>query len=327
MKSPLTGIIPPMITPLLQRDQLDVAGLERLIEHIVAGGVSGLFILGTSGEGPSLGYQIRRELIQRTCRQIGNRVPVLVGITDTIFDESVNIAKAAADAGAAAVVVAPPYYLHAAQPELLEYLDHLVPELPLPLYLYNMPSVTKVAFEIETLRRAMDYPRVIGLKDSSCNMLYFHQVLALLHHRPDWPLLIGPEELLFDAVLAGGHGGVNGGANVFPRLYVKLFEVARAGDVARARQLHAAIMRVSGSLYRIGRHSSSIIKGIKCALNCLGVCEDYMAEPFHRFRMEERKVVQALVAEIQADLAQLDLSTPASAPARHRAAEPEHLMA
>ncbi len=316
-----------MITPLLQRDRLDVAGLERLIEHILAGGVSGLFILGTSGEGPSLGYPLRRELIQRTCRQVRARVPVLVGITDTIFDESVNMAKAAADAGAAAVVLAPPYYLHAAQPELLEYLGHLVPELPLPLYLYNMPSVTKVAFEIETLRRAMDYPRIIGLKDSSCNMFYFHQVLAVLHHRPDWPLLIGPEELLFDAVLAGGHGGVNGGANVFPGLYVKLFEAARAGDVARARQLHSAIMRVSGSLYRIGRHSSAIIKGLKGALNCLGVCEDYMAEPFHRFRGEERTVVQARVAEIQADLAKLNLSSPAASPQSPGVGKPGHPLA
>ena len=303
-----------MITPLLQRDQLDVAGLERLIEHILAGGVSGLFILGTSGEGPSLSYKLRRELVQRTCRQVGDRIPVLVGITDTIFEESVNVAKTAADAGATAVVVAPPYYLQAAQPELLEYLDHLVPELPLPLYLYNMPSVTKVPYELETLRRAMDYPRIVGLKDSSCNMFYFHQVLELLHYRPDWPLLIGPEELLFDAVLAGGHGGVNGGANVFPELYVKLFEVARAGDVLRARRLHAAIMRVSASLYRVGRHSSSIIKGIKCALSCLGVCDDYMAEPFHRFRAEERNAVRARVADIQADLAKLDLSTAVSKP-------------
>jgi 4-hydroxy-tetrahydrodipicolinate synthase len=120
-------------------------------------------------------------------------------------------------------------------------------------------------------------------------------------------LLIGPEELLFDAVLAGGHGGVNGGANVFPRLYVRLFEAARAGDVTRARQLHGAIMRVSGSLYRIGRHSSAIIKGIKGALSCLGICADGMAEPFSRFREEERKVVQARLAELQVDLGQLDL--------------------
>ncbi len=83
-----------MVTPLRARDELDVAGLERLIEHILNGGVSGLFILGTTGEGPSLSYRLRRELITLTCRQVRGRVPVLVGITDTAFVESVNLGPA-----------------------------------------------------------------------------------------------------------------------------------------------------------------------------------------------------------------------------------------
>ena len=131
MKLPLTGIVPPMITPLRDRDKLDTEGLERLVEHILAGGVSGLFILGTTGEGPALSYRLRRELIWRVCKQVNNRVPVLVGITDTAFVESVNIARSAAESGASAVVLAPPYYLPEAQPELQEYLNHLVPELSL----------------------------------------------------------------------------------------------------------------------------------------------------------------------------------------------------
>jgi len=176
---PLRGIVPPMITPLRGRDELDAAGLERLIEHILAGGVSGLFILGTTGEGPSLSYRVREQLIERTCRQVAGRVPVLVGITDTAFVESLNGARWAADAGADAVVVAPPYYLPEGQPELQEYLDHLLPELPLPLFLYNMPALTKVSFELATVRRAMDDPRIVGLKDSSGNMIYFHQAVGL----------------------------------------------------------------------------------------------------------------------------------------------------
>jgi 4-hydroxy-tetrahydrodipicolinate synthase len=293
------GIIPPMVTPLRDRDALDVAGLERLIEHILAGGVHGFFILGTTGEGPSLGYRLRKELIERTCRQVNRRVPVLVGITDTAFQESLNVARWSADAGADAVVVAPPYYLPEGQPELQEYLGHLVPELPLPLFLYNMPALTKVSFELETLRRAMDEPRIIGLKDSSGNMTYFHRAAGLLKHRPDWSLLIGPEELLSDAVFAGGHGGVNGGANVFPKLYVKLFEAARAGDVERARALHAHVMAVSDSLYRVGHHASAIIKGIKCALSLLGVCDDFMAEPFARFHEPERARVRQILDELK----------------------------
>ena len=298
MKSPLTGIVPPTITPLCGRDELDVAGLERLIEHILAGGVSGLFILGTTGEGPSLGYRVRRELIERTCRYVRGRVPVLVGITDTAFVESVNVAQWSADAGADAVVLAPPYYLPEGQPELQEYLDHLLPELPLPLFLYNMPALTKVQYELETVRRAMDNPRIIGLKDSSGNMIYFHRVVSLLKQRPDWTLLIGPEEMLADAVFAGGHGGVNGGANLHPRLYVDLFLAARAGNASRTRELHAQVMRISENLYRIGRHSSAIIKGIKCALSLLDVCDDFMAEPFHRFRDPEREKVRQLLADL-----------------------------
>ncbi len=281
-----------MITPLKGRDELDCEGLERLIERILDGGVSGLFVLGTTGEGPSLSYRLRRELVGRACRQVKGRVPVLVGITDTAFVESLNLAKHAADAGADALVLAPPYYLPEGQPELLEYLEHLVPELPLPLFLYNLPSITKVSFAVETVRRAMDVPRIIGLKDSSGDMTFFHRTIGLLKHRPEWTLLVGPEELLTDAIFAGGHGGVSGGANLFPRLYVRLAEAALAGDVARARQLHAQVMRISASLYQIGRHSSAIIKGIKCALACRGICDDFMAEPFHRFRAVERKRVE-----------------------------------
>ena len=288
-----------MLTPLKDRDTLDPAGLERLIEHIIAGGVRGLFILGTTGEGPSLGYRLRREMIERTCNQVAGRVPVLVAITDTAFIESAALARHAADCGAAGVVLAPPYYMPEGQPELGEYLEHLLPELPLPLFIYNMPPLTKVPFELETVRWAMGQPRIVGMKDSSGNMIYFNQVLSLLQHRPDWTVLIGPEELLAQAVLLGGHGGVHGGANIFPRLYVALYEAARLGDPARARDLQQRVQQVAEKLYRVGRHPSTIIKGIKCAVSCLGLCGDFMAEPFHRFREPERQRIQQALDELE----------------------------
>ena len=308
MKAPLNGIVPPMITPLLGRDELDAAGLEKLIEHILAGGVSGLFILGTTGEGPGLSYRLRRELIERACRQVNRRVPVLVGITDTAFVESVNLARVAAEAGADSVVLAPPYYLPEAQPELQEYLDHLVRELPLPLFIYNMPALTKVHIELETVKWAMDNPRIIGLKDSSGDLAYFQAAAELIRQqRPDWPLLIGPEEKLLAALKAGGQGGVSGGANLFPLLYVKTCEAYAAGDMSRAEVLQGQIQRVSDAFYRIGKYSSSIIKGIKCTASCLGLCHDFMAEPFHRFRAGERELVSARLRDISAEIDRLKL--------------------
>jgi 4-hydroxy-tetrahydrodipicolinate synthase len=296
-----------MITPLRGRDELDVAGLERLIEHIIGGGVSGLFILGTTGEGPGLSYRLRRELIGHVCKQVKRRVQVLVGITDTSFIESISMARCAAEAGADAVVAAPPYYLPEAQPELQEYLDHLVSELPLPLYLYNMPALTKVQFELETVRRAINEPRIFGLKDSSGDLNYFKGATEVARQRPDWSLLIGPEEKLFESLQLGGNGGVNGGANLFPKLYVKLVETYRAGNLSRAKELQEAVRHAGDSLYRIGKYPSSLIKGIKCAACCLGICDDFMAEPFHRFRPAETELVKARLEEIEARMSKLHL--------------------
>jgi len=295
---PLRGIIPPMVTPLLDRDTLDVAGLERLVEHILAGGVHGLFILGTTGEAPSLSYRLRYELIERVCAQVKRRVPVLVGITDTSFVESVNITNKAKDAGAQAVVLAPPYYFPAGQAELLEYLKHLTPELPLPLFLYNMPSYTKLVFEPKTVRAATEITGVVGLKDSSGDMVYFHQLQPLLKEHPDFSLLMGQEELLAEAILLGGHGGVSGGANLVPRLYVDLYNAACSRDLAVVESLRRKVMQISTSIYSVGKYESSYLKGLKCALSCMGICSDFLAEPFHRFRRAERKVIRRHIEEL-----------------------------
>ena len=295
---PLRGIIPPLVTPLLDRDTLDVAGLERLIEHILAGGVHGLFVLGTTGEAPSLSYQRRYELIERVCGQVKGRGPVLVGITDTSFGESVNIAHKARDSGAQAVVLAPPYYFPAGQSELLEYLKHLTPELPLPVFLYNMPSYTKLVYEPDTIRAAADFPGIAGIKDSSGNMIYFRRLQSLLKDHPDFSLLIGREELLAEAVLFGGYGCVCGGANLIPELYVELYNAACSKDLPKVESLHKKVMQLSTTIYNVGRYESSFLKGLKCALSCVGICSDFMAEPFHRFRRAEHDRIKQYVKEL-----------------------------
>jgi len=297
LPKPLRGIVVPMITPLKDSDTLDVEGLERLIEHIIGGGVNALFILGTTGEGPSLSYSLRYEAIERTCELAAGRVPVLVGITDTAFSGSVDVASKAKDAGAQALVLAHPPYFPAAQPEILNYLGHLVPKLPLPVFLYNMPSHTKLVFEPKTVRAAADIDGVVGLKDSSANMFYFHQVQMLLKDKPDFTLLVGPEELLAETVLLGGHGGVNGGANMKPQLYVDLYKASVAQDLAKINSLHEKVMEISGKIYTVGAYSS-YLRGLKCALSCMGICSDNLAEPFQPFGAEERNTISRYVDEL-----------------------------
>lgn len=287
-----------MVTPLRGQDLLDLEGLERLVEHLLAGGVHGLFLLGTTGEGPGLSYKLRMELVERVCGQVNGRVPILVGITDTSFTESVDLAQYAHDEGASAVVLAAPYYFPVRQEDLLRYVKHIAAEIPLPIFLYNMPSHTKLAFEVDLLKRTLAIPNVVGLKDSSGQFVYFQAVQQAVRERPEFTLLVGPEEMLAATVLFGGHGGVPGGGNLFPRLYVELFEAAAAGDLETTRRLHAQTIRISTSLYSVGNYGTGITRAIKAALAALGICGQTMAEPFQPLDAADEARVRQVLDEL-----------------------------
>jgi len=293
-KTNLQGIIPPLITPLKARDELDHAGLERLLEHVLAGGVHGLFILGTTGEGPSLSYRLRRELIERVCRQVRGRVPVLVGITDPSLVEAVGLARHAADSGAQAVVASAPYYLAPSQDELVGYFRRLVADLPLPLFLYNIPQVTKVVFEANTIKGLTDLRNIAGIKDSSGDMKYFARLIKLKRRRPDWSVFVGLEHHLSEAIHAGGDGGVNAGANLHPRLFANLYQAAKDGDTAREKKLQRQLLQL-GRIYRVSGSAARVIQGLKCACAQRGLCAEFMAEPFAPLNPAERKKVAAIL--------------------------------
>lgn len=289
----IKGIIPPMVTPLLSDNvSLDINGVKKLVEHLIAGGVHGIFILGTTGESTSLSYATRRQLIIETCTVVNNRVPVFVGITDTAIEESVQLADVAKASGAAAVVAAPPYYYGLGQEELFKYYWKLADQLSLPLFLYNMPSHTKINIDAKTVVRLSEHDNIIGLKDSSANAVYFQSLIHLLKSKPQFSLLVGPEEITAEIVLMGGHGGVNGGANMFPKLYVELYNAALARDFDRIAVLQHLVMEISTKIYTLGSYGSSYLKGVKGALSALGIIESNLAMPFNAF--EEKEMLQVI---------------------------------
>ena len=167
MEKILTGIVPPMITPLLDCDTLDREGTVRLVEHLLSAGVHGLFLLGTTGEGPSLSYKVRYEFVELVCKQNAGRVPVIVAITDTSFAESIRLANHAKECGANYLVAAPPYYFPGNQTELVNYYKALADNLPLPLFLYNMPSKVHVFLNVTSVLELSKHPNIVGVKDSS----------------------------------------------------------------------------------------------------------------------------------------------------------------
>lgn len=279
------GIIPPVVTPLTEDQRLDVPGLERLLDHVISGGVHGLFILGTTGEGPALGGVLQRDMIRETLRITGKRLPVLAGISSPAFADSVALAQYARSCGCAGVVAAPPCYFNLGEAELVDYYRALAGEAGLPLFLYNMPGMTKSYLTPALVRMLAGVDGIRGYKDSSGNMADFHEIILALKDRPDFSIFVGPEELLGESVLMGADGGVAGGANLSPKLFVGMYEAASSGDLFRMRELQKKIY-ARRRLYSLGKFQSSMIKGLKSALHQRGICKDYLVAPFNHFETE-----------------------------------------
>lgn len=172
-----------------------------------------------------------------------------------------------------------------------------------------MPSHVKVNFAPETVARLAKMKQVVGLKDSSANGVYFQSVMYEARKvNPDFMMFCGPEEMTGECVMMGANGGVNGGANMFPELYVAMYNAAKEKNVEKLVELQRIIMQISRTIYTIGRHGSSYLKGLKCACQQLGVIDDdFVASPFYKFDKPERDKVTIALAKLNMEHGKLKL--------------------
>jgi len=297
MKLPLTGIIPPIVTPLISNTELDIQGLKNLIDYILGGGVHGVFLLGTTGEATNLDYNLRKEFIYSACEFVDKKVPVVVGITDTCLQGSLEIAETSKDAGADALVISSPYYLPISQNEFVAYLEEIVPQLSLPFMMYNMPSCTKMHMSVNTVRKAKELG-AIGIKDSSGNLPYLMSLIEEFKDSPEFAVIAGTEMFIPETIKNGGHGAVPGGANIFPSLFVELYDASVKGDTEKIDYLRRKMTEIEEKIYNVGAHSSKYIKTIKSALSALGICSDFVAMPFHQFDTVKTTLIKQNMKEM-----------------------------
>lgn len=295
----LQGIVVPTITPLTDEGDLDVEALERLVEYLIAGRVTGLFVAGTTGEGPALPQTTRREMVERVCAQVKGRIPVVVAAMDPSLREALATSRHAADVGADAMAFSPPFYLALSEGDILRFGRIVAQESALPAYLYNVPYTQLPQFSLDVLRRLADLPKVLGLKDSSGDFAQLVEAVKIFSHRPECSVLVGPESLLAAALREGADGGVCGGGNLLPSLYMELYESHVWGDRRRVDALQEKILGVERDFYRVGEAESSLVRGVKAALSVAGICGATMVEPYASADKAEVDAVRSNLAKYE----------------------------
>jgi 4-hydroxy-tetrahydrodipicolinate synthase len=236
----LTGIIPPVVTPMNADESLDLPGLKRHIDYLIGCGVHGIFVLGTTGEFYALDDHEKQTVVATAMAHVNNRLPVYVGTGAETTREVLRLTKMAEKEGAAGVSVITPYFLKPTQPELVDHFRRVAESTSKSVVLYNNPATCGgLSIEPETVGKLAELPNIIGIKDSSGDL---QNTIEIIRRVPaTFSVLNGRDTLIAAALISGAKGAIPASCNIAPKLCVGIYEAFVRGDLATAHQLQARL--------------------------------------------------------------------------------------
>nr|WP_307832014.1 dihydrodipicolinate synthase family protein [Prauserella cavernicola] len=269
----LHGVIPPLVTPLDERGDVDRRSLERLVAHQLDAGVDGVFVGGSSGEIALLDSAAQRAVVETTVGTVSGAVPVLAGAIDTGTARVIEDARQAAELGVDAVVVTPPFYVKPHPAEIVAHFRHVHEAVDVPVVAYDIPSAVGTRLLPDALVELAESKFVVAFKDSSGDLATFREILG----RTSLPSLNGSELLADTAVQLGAAGLVPGLGNVDPHGYVRLYRAAKDGDAEAANTEQERLARLFAitsvaDLGRIG-FTAGALGGFKAAMALRGILD------------------------------------------------------
>ncbi|MEV4432515.1 dihydrodipicolinate synthase family protein [Streptomyces sp. NPDC049585] len=277
---PLRGVVPPLCTPLTGTGEVDARSLAALVEHLLGAGVHGVFALGTSGEAAQLTDRRRTAVLRTVVEAVAGRVPVLAGVIDTTTERVVDQARAAAAAGADALVATAPFFTGTHPVEVAAHFRRIRHAVDLPLFAYDNPGTVHTRLAAGTLLDLAAEGTLAGLKDTTGDLGGLRRLLLGLRTRglqDAFTVLTGSELTVDAALLAGAHGVVPGLGNVDPAGYVRLHAHARAGRWSEAAAEQDRLAGLFALVEAAGPDgvswTSAALGGYKAALHALGVID------------------------------------------------------
>ncbi len=223
------GVIVPMITPLTESGELDEKAARRVVDHLLAGGVDAIFVIGTTGESASLPAAWRPRLVAATVEQVGGRTGVYAGISSNCLSESLAAGKEYLRMGVDALVVHLPCYFPLSDQEQYHYFKTLLDGLAGPLVIYNIPQTTGMSISLEVVEQLAEHPNAAGLKDSAGDPARLSKLLQLLSGRDKFPVFVGTTALAAEGLKGGAAGYVPSIGNLTPSPCRDLYASAQAG--------------------------------------------------------------------------------------------------
>lgn len=244
MAARLKGIFTPTLVPFDDRGEIDETELRRFLGWLMDQGVHGLYPNGSTGEFTRLTLEERRRIVRITCEVARGRVPVLAGAAEANVKETLAACEVYAGMGAAAVAIVSPFYFRLSPDSVYAYFAEIARHSPIDVTLYNIPAFAS-AIDLPTIRRLAEFPRVVGIKDSSGDLAFMMRMIAAVRPlRPDFSFLTGWEAVLAPMLMIGCDGGTHASSNAVPEVTRRIYDLCGAGNFQEAMRWQYRILEL-----------------------------------------------------------------------------------
>lgn len=279
----------PAVTPLTARLTLDKAAAERMFDNFRTHQVIP-FILGTTGEAPSLPATVKKDYLQVAAKTKKPGDVLYAGISSPVLEESIAFANDSFEAGADVVVATLPNYYALTPAQMTAYFEQLADKVPGPLMMYNIPATIHMSIPLEVVAKLSQHPNIVGLKDSERDEARLQQALALSKSRPDFSYFAGWAAQSANTLLNGGDGIIPSTGNFAPAVHAELYKAAQEGNAAKAQEAQK-LSDALGNVYQSGKTLGESLWALKVLMQQDGLCDTYMMPPLHQLTEEDAKKV------------------------------------
>jgi 4-hydroxy-tetrahydrodipicolinate synthase len=316
MSAKLQGIFTPTLVPLDERGQINEPELRRFISWLIDHGVHGLYPNGSTGEFTRFTEEERRRIVQIVCHEARGRVPILAGAAEANVAETLAACEAYAGMGAQAVAIVAPFYYKLTPESVYAYFAEIARHSPIDLTLYNIPMFAS-PIDVPTIRRLAEFPRVVGIKDSSGDLAFMMRMISTIRPvRPDFCFLTGWEAVLAPMLMIGCDGGTHASGNAVPEVTRRIYDLCRAGDYAEAMKWQYRILE----LFDVMLYPFEFPDGFRAAAELRGFRMGRSRQPQTGAQQADRT---ALASVLQCILADFELVERPAAGCAPRVRQPE----
>lgn len=288
----LSGTGVAIVTPFLENGEIDTAALEKLINHLVDGGVNYLVVLGTTGETATISKEEKNRLLQLVNAYCNNRIKLVAGIGGNDTRSVVSSMKELDLSGYCAILSVSPYYNKPNSEGLFQHYKAISETAPLPVIMYNVPGRTGMNVNAATtLRIARECKNIIATKEASGNM---EQIMQIIAEKPEgFEVISGDDGLALPLIACGAIGVISVIANAYPKRYSEMVNFCLSGKFSEARPLHEKMLPIINTLFAEGSPS-----GIKAYLSQMDIVKETFRLPVVAVGSELKNKITSLLNSI-----------------------------